>query len=305
MTGRIALARLAPLVLLALASGSPAAGQDRPPSRSVDVQPRPMDWIPPGTVIGEGVPKGWTDLVLFATPRLGVGDVDEVPRSAASYSSMFLFTVLCKVRGDAQAGYSLEKVAIGTALNINGKNVIADGENTFGADLGIIGRAVLAENERILEEDFRQVARTSTMLVLDAKVFVLRNQKHRSMVLRHVILASPTTGKVSTFVWLLGSDGASGYALADKGLQKLPPSFREDRVLSVDGQKFTLGIPSPDAFALAKIPQGIALGFSDVLKAVAATKTFTPQAAQKLEAELQARYAPVAARPKSAVQVRK
>ena len=199
----------------------------------------------------------------------------------------------------------LDKVAIGMALNINGRNVIADSENTFGADLGIIGRAVLAENEKILKTDFRQVARTLTMLVFDANAFVLRNQKHQPMVIRHVILASPTTGKVSTFVWLLGSDGRGGYALADKGLQKLPPSFLEDRVLSVDGQKFTLGIPANDAFALAKLPQGTSLGFSEALKAVAATKTFTSQTAQRLEAELQARYAPVVARPKPASQVRK
>jgi hypothetical protein len=307
MTGRNAIAMLAPWVLTVLAFACPASAQERPAvaSRSVDVRSRSMEWIPPGTVIGEGAPKGWTELVLLATPRIGVGDVNEVPRTAASYSSMFLFTILGKVREDGQDGYALDKVAIGTAMSINGRNIIADSDNTFGADLGMIGRRVLAENEKILKGDVRQVARTSTMLVFDANAFILRNQKHRSMVMRHVILASPTTGKISTFVWLLGSDGASGYALADKGLQKLPPSLREDRVLSVDGQKFTLGIPSNDAFALAKIPQGTALGFSEALKAVAATKQFTPQAAQQLEAELQARYAPAVARTKAASQVRK
>jgi hypothetical protein len=308
MTGRSAIAMLALWVLTVLAFESPSSAQDRSAavaSKAVDVRPRPMDWITPGTVIGEGAPKGWTDLVLFATPRLGVGDVDEVPRTAASYSSMFLFTILGKVQGDGQAGYSLEKVGIGLALNINGRNVIADSENTFGADLGLIGRRVLAENEKILKADARQVARTSTMLVFDLNAFMLRNQKHRSMIIRHVILVSPTTGKVSTFVWLLGSDGGSGYALADKGLQKLPPSFREDRVLSVDGQKFMLGIPSNDAFALTKIPQGTSLGFSEALKGVAATKQFTPQTAQRLEAELQLRYVPVVVRSKTAAQARK
>ena len=73
-------------------------------------------------------------------------------------------------------------------------------------------------------------------------------------------------------------------------------------MLSVDGQKFTLGIPSVNAFALAKIPQGTALGFSEALKGVAATKDFTPEAARRLEAELLARYAPVAARTPAADQ---
>ncbi len=301
MTSRNAIATLAFWVLACPAFEAPASGQER----SVDVQPRAMDCISPGTVIGEGVPRGWTDLILFATPRIGVGDVNEVPKTAASYSSMFLFTLLAKVRGDARDGHVLDKVALGTALSIDGRNIIANSENTFGADLGLIGRRVMAENERILKDDFRQVARTSTMLVLDANTFIRRNDKHRSMVIRHVILVEPATGKVSTFVWLLGSDGGSGYALADKGLQKLPPAFREDRVLSVDGQKFTLGIPSSDAFALAKLPQGTALGFSEALKSVAATKQFSAESARKLEAELLARYAPVAARSKTTAQARK
>jgi hypothetical protein len=310
MTGRNAIAMLALCVPACLASWPSASGQqERPkaasPSRAVDVQPRPMDWIPPGTVIGDGAPAGWSDLILFATPRLGVGDLDDVPQMAASYSRMFLFTILARVRGDARDGHLLDKVAIGLALNVEGRNVVADGENTFGADLGLIGRRVMAENEKILKADARQVARTSTMLVFDLTTFVLRGQKHRSMVIRHAILASPGTGKVSTFVWLLEPGGSGGYALADKGLQKLPPAFREDRVLSVDGEKFTLGIPSPDAFALAKIPQGISLGFSDALKAVAATKQFTAESARKLEAELQARYVPVAGKPKPAATVRK
>lgn len=330
MTGRKAIAMLAPCVLAMLAVELPASGQDprarqsgkavRDPrvvtavrdggataSRQVDVRLRPMEWIPPGTVIGKGAPKGWTDLVLLATPRIGVGDVEEVPRTAASYSSMFLFAILSNVRseqvGDG-ASYVLDKVAIGTALNINQRDVVADSENTFGADLGMFGRRILSENEKILKTDVRQVARTPTMMVFDAKAFVLRNQRHRSMILRHVVLVSPRTGQISTFVWLLGSDGASGYALADKGLQKLPPSFREDRVLSVDGQKFTLGIPSPDAFALAKIPQGTPIGFSDTLKATAATRQFTPKAAEQLEAELQTRYAPFVARTQPGSKVR-
>jgi hypothetical protein len=302
MIGRKPLAVLAGLMFALWGPVDGLEAQDLP-SKAVDVEPRPLDWITPGTVIGETAPKGWTDLVLLATPRIGVGDVDDVPRTAASYSRMFLFTILGKVRGSALAGYSLEKVAIGLALKIDGRNVIADSEHTFGADLGLIGSRVLAENEKILKNDFRQVARTSTMLVFDANAFVLRKQKHQSMVIRHVILASPTTGKLSTFVWLLDPEGPDGYALAEKGLQKLPPNCLEDRVLSVDGQKFTLGIPSNDAFALAKIPQGTALGFSEALKLVAATKAFTAESARRLEAELQARYGPVVARSKAALPV--
>jgi hypothetical protein len=271
----------------------------------VDVQARPIEAIPPGTVIGEGSTRGWTDLILFARPRLGVGDVADAPELVASYSKMFCLTILAKVRGEARDGYRLDKVAIGLAVNTEGKDVATDSENNAGADLGLIGRRVLAENERILKEDARQVARTPTMLVLDHTAFVRRGGEHRSMVVRYAILASPRTGKVSTFVWLLGSGSGGGYALAEKGLQKLPPGYREDRVLSVDANKFTFGIPSTDAFALDRLPQGIALGFSDVFKSVGATRTFTAESARKLEAELAARYVPVVAKPKAATQTRR
>lgn len=267
-------------------------------STAVDVDPRPMEPIPPGTVIGDGPPRGWTDLVLFATPRIGAGDVDQAPSVAASYASLFRFAVLARVGPGEDGGRVLEKVAIGTALDIQGRNVVADADHTFGADLGLIGRSVLAENVRILKDDFRQVARTATMVVFDVDTYVRRAEGHKRMVLRHVVLASSATGKISTFAWLLAPDPSGGYALAERGLQKLPLGFREDRVLSVDGGKFTLGIPSSDAFALAKVPQGTALGYSDALRAVAATRRFSAESARKLEAELQARYAPVAARSK-------
>jgi hypothetical protein len=195
-------------------------------------------------------------------------------------------------------------VGIGLVLNVEGRDVVADGENTSGADLGLIGRRVLAENERLLREDARQVARTGTMVVFDHKAFVLKGGEHRPMVIRHAILASPTTGQVSTFVWLLGPGSGGGYTLAEKGLQKLPPGLREDRVLSVDADKFTLGIPSPDAFALAKVPQGISLGFSEALRPVAATRTFTAESARRLEAELAARYVPATGRSKTVAQSR-
>ena len=304
-----ALPFLTGLVLgLSVPNGAAAADEPGAAAQRVDVRPRPLEWIAPGTVIGDDAPRGWTHLVLFAKPRIGAGDVNDVPSTAASYSSMFFFTILCKVRGERagdQVSYALDKVAIGTALEIQKRYVIANRDNTFGADLGMFGRRILAENEKILKSDVRQVARTSTMMVFDANAIVLRNRRHSAMILRHVLVVSPRTGALATFVWLLGSDGGNGYALAEPGLQLLPPAFHEDRVLSVDAQKFTLGIPSADAFALARTPQGTALGFSAPLKEVAATRQFTAQAARQLEAELQARYAPVAARSPDARALRR
>jgi hypothetical protein len=261
-----------------------------------------MAAIPPGTVIGEGAPKGWSQLVLLARPRLGVGDVDTVSKTAARYSGIFLFTVLARVRDSAKGGdgphdFFLEQVAVGGALDVDGRTVVATSDQTFGKDLGFIGRRVYQESEHLIATDFRQVARTRTMVVFDANAYVLYNRKHSRMVIRHAILASPRDGRLSTFVWLLGSDGQGGYALAEPTLQLLPAGMREDRVMSVDGRKFNaFGVPGPDAFALARIPQGTPVRFSPTLSPLAVVRRFDADAAVRLESELHARYAPLVER---------
>lgn len=285
---------------VAVASGTVSAGG------AVDVHSRPLPQIPVGTRIGKaggddaGPPKGWTNLVMLAKPRLGVGDVDSVSKSAAQYSGTFLFTVLANVgesaKGADAPSFFLEKVAVGGALEAEGKTIVATSDQTFGNDLGFLGRKVFAKGERVLANDFRQVARTRTMLVFDAHAYVRYDGKHSRMVIRHVVLVAPKTGRLTTFVWLLGSDGKGGYARAETTLQLLPPALYEDRVMSVDGDKFTLGIPSENAFALARIPQGTPIRFSPPLSTLAAIRHFNAESVTQLEAELQTRYAPLTSR---------
>lgn len=267
---------------------------------TVDVQPRPMAMIPPGTEIGDGPPRGWSNLIMQCRPRLGAGDVDSVPKFATQYTAIFLFTVLANVRQTPSAGdspsYYLDKVAIGGAVDLDQKTVIATSEQTFGKDLGIIGRRVFQESENAIVNEIRQVVRTRTMVVFDGNIYMRYQGKHSLMVLRHAIVVSPRDGRLATFVWLLGADGKGGYALAEKTLQLLPPNLHDDRVLSVDAQKFTLGIPSDDAFALVKVPQGTAVRFSPNLTALGIVRKFDAETAARLETELQSRYAPLADR---------
>src|SRR5947208_16109447 len=66
----------------------------------IDVQPRPLERIAAGTVIGEGAPKGWTHLVHFIKPRIGSGDVDAVPKMAVKFASMFMLATLANVTAE-------------------------------------------------------------------------------------------------------------------------------------------------------------------------------------------------------------
>ncbi len=138
-------------------------GPGKPASAWTDVAPRRIEMIKPGTEIGDDPPRGWSHLVLLAKPRIGVGDVHAIPKTAIHYGSMFSFTMLANVRVEGNASgdrqrYFLERVAIGMATNVQGRNVIVTSEQTSGGDFGFIGRAVMRENDRILGSDIRQVA---------------------------------------------------------------------------------------------------------------------------------------------------
>ena len=280
----LAKAGIAPLVVLQMGVGLAPAE-----AATADVQPRPLAWIAPGTVIGSGAPKGWSHLILYANPRIAAGDVNAVPRTAAQFVDMFHFTILANVKPERPGGpngYYLDQVAIGSAAEVGGRNVIITTDQTFGFDLGFIGRRVLQENERILQKDVQQVVRTRTMLVFDAKGYVLYNGKHAQLVIRHAILCDPADGSVRTLIWLLGASSAGGYAPAEADLQVLPPDLHEDRQLHVEGNKFTLGVPSNDAFALNRIAQGTPIHWTRDLADAASTARFTTEAAHRLEAEL-------------------
>ncbi len=107
------------------------------------------------------------------------------------------------------------------------------------------------------------------------------------MIMRHAVLVDPDTGRLSTLVWLLSKTPA-GYGLAESNLQLLPPNMQEARLLHVLKDRFTLGIPSPDAFALVRIPQGTALPWTPDLQRTAALGTFAREQVLGLERSLRA-----------------
>jgi hypothetical protein len=281
-------ARTAPPVVSPLPA--PAAFGGPASTALCDVVPRRLEHIPVGTVIGQEAPKDWTNLVLFATPTLSEEDVRDAPKMATHYVRMFKYTLLAKVVGTqegAKTAYKLQRVACGFAVDINGKETVADSKNTLGAELGLYGRRILTESEALLDKEVLQVARTGTLMVLDDLSTMLSGRDHLKMTLRHAILVDPDTGRLSTFVWLL-SKTASGFEPAEKTLQLLPPNMHEARLLHVLRDRFTVGIPSPDAFALVRIPQGRAIPYTPDLQQAATAGSFTCDQVFALESALRA-----------------
>jgi len=261
----------------------------------VNLENRPLDKIRFGTVIGEKVPEGWTNLLLLTTPVLSEEDQKNTGSSVQFYAQLFKWVLLGKVERSG-AAYELKTVATGFAVNIKGKDTIIDSQHREGAKLGLLGGSVLDANEKGFAKDARQVVRTPTMRIIDIRGLMARDDKHVSMVLRYAILADPKTGKVSTFVWLL-SDKDEEYDLADNDMQLLPEGFREKYTLSVKLDRFNaFGIPQPDAFARRKLSQGKAVEFTPALRKLAAIKKFTEEKAVELENQLR-KASETAARP--------
>jgi hypothetical protein len=249
----------------------------------LDVRPQPLPKIPVGTVIGQTPPNGWSNLVLFATPTLTPEDEREAPQMAADYARMFKFTILANVasqRYGDRVYYWLEKMARGFAFNLRGKETIISSQNTMGATLGMFGGQILEENERILDNDLLQMARTYNMAIVDAQAVMRRGNDHVKMIIRHVLLVDGQSGQLSTLVWLLSRD----YQAAEAAIQLLPNGMREARYLSVKRDKFNLlGIPTPEAFALWRIPQGKVIPYDDRLKWAATQRTFNDQTVPQIE----------------------
>jgi hypothetical protein len=249
----------------------------------LDLRPQPLAKIPVGTVIEQTPPAGWSHLVLFATPTLTPEDERDAPQIAADYARMFKFTILANVAGQRHGDrvyYWLEKTARGFAINLRGKETIVSMQNTLGANLGMFGGQILEENERILDNDLLQVVRTYTMSIIDGQAVMRRGNDHVKMIIRHVLLVDAQSGQLSTLVWLLSKD----YQPAEGAVQLLPNGMREARYLSVKRDKFNLlGIPTPEAFALWRIPRGKPVPYDERLKWAATQRTFTEQTVPQVE----------------------
>ena len=122
------------------------------------------------------------------------------------------------------------------------------------------------------------------MLIFDAKAVMLCNKQHVSRIMRHALLVDPVSGRLYTLVWLLTDD----YEPAEQAMQLLPEGMHEKRWLSVKPEKFTLGIPTRDAFALRQVPQGIAVPYTPELTRQATVKTFTEEELIPIEETLRA-----------------
>ncbi len=216
--------------------------------------------VQPGTAIGREAPDGWSHLIIKSKPRVTEGDIDAVGRSTADMASLLFTVIVADVVNESSGDsprYRLGKVGVGAGTVINGNDVIISSstQSRLGADFGLIKRQILSKFEEKLAQNV-VVLRTSNLAFLDTPVVVRHQGKNRPMMIRYAIIVNPDNGELDTICWLIDLDDQRRYRGVVGRAQWLPPAKQEDAKLYVDQGEFFLGIPSENAFATLRIPQG-------------------------------------------------
>jgi hypothetical protein len=280
------------LPLLGLAAWAVWPSPPRVPdwSGEYDVTSRPPELIPPGTVIDRSPPPGWSHLVIKSLPHVRPADRDKVHGLTVRMVSWMFTAFVADVRPDPAGGrrrYHLHSVAMGLGTSVEGRDTILSPETRaqLGANLGFLQRLVLSGAYQT-QGGAQVIARSRTTAFVDAAARLLRHGKHRPVTLRYALLADERTGALETLMWLLDREGG-GYQGPSSPVRRLPPNLIEYAVLHVDGNEFTLGLPTDRAFAAAELPPAREqFPFAEEMKAPAARPLLSPADARRLDAWL-------------------
>jgi hypothetical protein len=244
--------------------------------------------IPPGTVIEESPPLGWTNIVRMIEPVLTEKDLQNTPELVAFYVQLFKDVTLAKVE-KVGSSHQLKLLAVGLTAKVEGKDTVIDLDHRYGADLGSFGGRLLAAYENGFRDHMWQLVQTPTLRVFDERQKLLRGGKHNVMLVRNAVRVDRKSGQVTTLVWLLTDNKDEENILTEENMQLLHDGYREKYNPSIRYDQFVLGLPiSDDVIARREITQGKLVQFTPALRRLAARKTYTREEALELEEALRA-----------------
>jgi hypothetical protein len=254
-----------------------------------DVATSPVTLLPPGTVVGDSAPEGWTHLVIKSRPAVSSGAVSRLSEEEIRYATFLFMTTVARVKAQKvsfRTTYVLDDVAIGVGTDVDGKDVVLslDTQKKLGARLGLIYRLILAGAYR-KQEAVRVVARAPAFALVDTPALMLRHGKHVDTVIRYALLVEPHSGRLDTLALLI--DRAEKPDEAIGPVEWLAPDMNERPPLHIDDREFLLGQPTERAYAVEGMPPGKRqLDLPDDLQRLAGQKNFTATEAQQLDAGL-------------------
>jgi hypothetical protein len=244
--------------------------------------------IPPGTVIEESPPLGWTNIVRLIEPELTEQDLRNTPKRVAFYILVFKDVTLARVK-KVGSNHELRLLAVGVTAKVKGKDTVIDPTHRYGADIGLFGGKLLDALEEGYRDHMWQVVQTRTLRIFDERQLFRRGDKGIPMLVRNAVRVDRKSGQLTTLAWLLTDNKDGENSLAEENMQLLHDGYRGKFNPSIRYDKFVLGFPtSDDAIARREISQGKSVPFTPALRRLAARKTYTREEALELEEALRA-----------------
>jgi len=172
----------------------------------------------------------------------------------------------------------LADIGVGLAMKVGGRwqivtGPIASDPESYAArrpapGLGFISGQVLRTAARSLD-DMKIVVRRTTLIIHDSPAVLKLGDQNISGMIRSMIWVDSRTGKLHHILWSLQRGVREPWVPAlDYGVYVPVPTI-EDRVLHVQADRFTLGIPSATAFGLNDLPRGHRFSLSGPLASLA------------------------------------
>jgi hypothetical protein len=260
-------------------------------SRHYDVTAARPDLIPPGTVIGNTPPPGWSRLVVKSHPKIAPEHLNHVNSLTAQKASLLFAAVLADVRpaGDGRPPrHRLRSIAVGLGTQVKGQDMILspDTLSTLGSDLDVIDRIILGETyER--QQRAKLLIRSPLFALVDAPVPFRCGTKNRFIAYRYAFIVDDKTGQLDVLLWGVEASGQCRQELSL--LRRLPPNLITEPPLYVDDDQIDLlGKPSETAFGVGRMPDGDAQWTlpAELRPLVDQQEKFEPKDAERLEMEL-------------------
>ena len=155
--------------------------------------------LEPGTIVDEGPPPGWTDLVVKSVPRLASGELGRLPASAGPIATLFRTAVVAEVRGDQRGEIFLNRIGVGICIPHNGHDTVVTSSSLSDqkVKLSPLNRLVLALAEGELGKG-ELAARTSTFALFSTPAVLVIDGSHRDVLLRYAILCDTNARSIRT-----------------------------------------------------------------------------------------------------------
>ena len=271
--------------------------------------------IPPGTIVVDPEAERWNELILLARPMVTSGDIERLPSGVAQSVSRFSYTIMATISklpresaGDPpakgssaadanetansqEASYRLTEVGIGYSARVQGRDVLVSAsQEVANANLGIIDRQVLAQNEKDLDTA-RVIVRSSTLMMFELVAILARENGNREEPIRTMVWINEKTGKSAMAMWVAeqrSDDGGLGESTTrpDDPMQVHSGGKRGDNRLHVDAGTFFLGIPTSKTFGLEHLLRGRQIQWTDTLRELANKSSYSRETMAKFTAEL-------------------